>query len=96
MANKHETLTGLFTDIANAIRSKTGSNEAIVADNFPAEIEAIDTQENLDPELSEQDAIIAELEAILDRKTSAPLIVIDDGNGNVTIVTDRANAIIVG
>lgn len=68
MANKHETLTSLFTDIADAIRSKTGSNEAIVADNFPTEIEAIDTQENLDPELSEQDAIIAELSAALDGK----------------------------
>lgn len=41
MANKHETLTSLFTDIANAIRQKTGKTDQIIADNFPAEIEAI-------------------------------------------------------
>ena len=41
MANKHETLTSLFTDIANAIRQKTGKTNQIIADNFPAEIEAI-------------------------------------------------------
>ena len=43
MANTHETLTGLFTDIADAIREKTGGTESIVADNFPAAIEGIDT-----------------------------------------------------
>lgn len=35
MANKHTTLTGLFTAIANAIRRKTGGTNTIVADNFP-------------------------------------------------------------
>lgn len=34
----HNTLTSLFTDIADAIRAKTGNSEPIVADNFPAEI----------------------------------------------------------
>lgn len=41
MPNTHSTLTGLFTDIANAIRSKAGTSGAIVADAFPAAIEAI-------------------------------------------------------
>jgi hypothetical protein len=38
MANTHENLTSLFTDIANAIREKTGSTETLVADQFPAAI----------------------------------------------------------
>lgn len=38
MPNTHGTLSSLFTDIANAIRSKTGGSAQIVADNFPTEI----------------------------------------------------------
>lgn len=39
----YNNLKALFTGIADAIRSKTGSTDPIVADNFPAEIEAIQT-----------------------------------------------------
>lgn len=35
MANTHTTLTSLFSDIADAIRTKTGGIDTIVADNFP-------------------------------------------------------------
>jgi hypothetical protein len=35
------TLTELFTNIANAIRAKTGSTEPIIAEDFPSAIEAI-------------------------------------------------------
>lgn len=38
MPNTHSTLSSLFTDIADAIRAKTGSAASIVADNFPTEI----------------------------------------------------------
>ena len=38
MSNIHNTLGSLFTDIANAIRNKTGGTAKIVADNFPTEI----------------------------------------------------------
>lgn len=41
MANKHSTLTGLFTGIVDAIRSKTGGTGAIVADQFPEAIAGI-------------------------------------------------------
>ena len=68
MANKHETLGSLFSDIADSIRAKTGSTGTIVADNFPEEIDLIDTQEDLDPELTEQDAKIAELQELLQGK----------------------------
>ena len=43
MPNKHETLTSLFTDIAGAIRSKTGDTSSIKADDFDTAIEAIQT-----------------------------------------------------
>lgn len=41
MANQHSTLTGLFSDIADAIREKDGSSASIVADAFPTAIRAI-------------------------------------------------------
>jgi len=41
MANNHSNLTSLFTDIADAIRAKTGSSDPIVADQFPEAIEGI-------------------------------------------------------
>lgn len=43
MANKHATLTSLFTAIADAIRAKTGSTETIIADDFPDTIAGIET-----------------------------------------------------
>lgn len=42
MANEHTTLTSLFTDIADAIRSKTESTAPLVADEFPAAIRALE------------------------------------------------------
>ena len=41
MPNVHSTLTSLFSDIADAIRAKTGENGTIVADEFPDAIAAI-------------------------------------------------------
>ena len=35
MTNKHASLDALFTDIADAIREKTGDTATIVADDFP-------------------------------------------------------------
>ena len=43
MPNRHTTLTSLFTDIAGAIRSKTGDSAEIKADDFDKAIEAIPT-----------------------------------------------------
>ena len=43
MPNRHTTLTSLFTDIAGAIRSKTGDSAVIKADDFDTAIEAIQT-----------------------------------------------------
>ena len=35
MAKTYSTLAALFTDIADAIREKTGDTASIVADDFP-------------------------------------------------------------
>lgn len=43
MANTHGTLTALFTAIADAIRSKKGGSDTIVADQFPDAIGGIVT-----------------------------------------------------
>ena len=42
MANTHDNLSELFSGIADAIRSKTGSTAKIKADNFPSAISAIE------------------------------------------------------
>lgn len=43
MPNIHTTLSSLFSDIADAIRAKTGGSAQIVADNFPTAIANIPT-----------------------------------------------------
>lgn len=35
MAETYSTLAALFTDIADAIREKTGETDSIIADDFP-------------------------------------------------------------
>ena len=47
---------------------KPGTPSAIVADKFPEAIAAIDTQEDLDPELANQDDLIAQIAAALEGK----------------------------
>lgn len=48
MANTHTTLSSLFTDIADAIRSLKGTTASIVADDFPDEINAIPKKSSSD------------------------------------------------
>ena len=52
MPNRHSTLTSLFVDIADSIRSKTGDSAKIKADNFDTAIEAIQTGAGETVELS--------------------------------------------
>lgn len=48
MANIHDNLVELFSSIADAIRSKTGSTAKIKADNFPSAISAIEAGGGID------------------------------------------------
>lgn len=61
------TLTDLFTNIANAIRAKTGSTEPIVAEDFPSAIEAIPVGStiDLDAEVTEQETIAASQDTLV-------------------------------
>ena len=54
-------LTGLFSDIADAIRYKDGTKQSIPATAFPSRIRTMTTGEDLDAEMREQDYVIAEL-----------------------------------
>jgi hypothetical protein len=61
------TLTELFTNIANAIRAKTGSTEPIIAEDFPSAIEAIPVGStiDLDAEVTEQETIAASQDTLV-------------------------------
>lgn len=86
MPNVHSTLSSLFTDIANAIRAKTGSQAQIVADNFPTEIANIPT--GIDPSdataLSE-DIVAPKTAYIATGKTTGSMV--DRGSVDVTLDT---------
>lgn len=66
------TLTELFTNIANAIRAKTGSTEPIIAEDFPSAIEAIEvgSTEDLNAEITEQEGLIEQIQTMLEDKVS--------------------------
>ena len=75
MANKHATLTSLFTSIADAIRGKTGGTGTIVADDFPDAISGISTGEDLTTELTEQDSLLVQLaEAVSGKAGNIPSV----------------------
>ena len=59
-----------LSNIANAIRSKTGKNDPIKTDDFPSEIESISGSEDLEAVLSEQESLIAELKTELSNKAT--------------------------
>lgn len=74
MSNKHGTLTELFGDIANVLREKLGTDESIVADDFPEkimEIASTNHKGNEEPvhvrdAQSLHDALLANNDVILD------------------------------
>lgn len=61
-----------MTAIADAIRAKTGKTDALTLDQMATEIEGITTggTEDLNDVLTEQEALIAELQAVLAEKAS--------------------------
>ena len=59
-----------LTAIADAIRAKTGGTGLLTLDNMAQDIAAIDTSENLDEVLDEQDSIIDQIQAALEGKAA--------------------------
>lgn len=70
MANKHETLTDLFSDIADSIRGKTGETGTIVADDFPEAIDAIPQEGGIIKSVSEDFNLTQEGRLSLNKATS--------------------------
>lgn len=54
-----------MTAIADAIRAKTGGTNALTLDQMAQDIAGIDTSENLDDVLTEQESIITEQDALI-------------------------------
>lgn len=61
-----------MTAIANAIRGKTGKTGTLTLDDMARDIAAIDTSEDLDEVLDEQDSIIEQIQIALEGKAVKP------------------------
>lgn len=57
-----------MTAIADAIRAKTGGTGLLTLDDMAQDIAAIDTSENLDEVLDEQESLIDQIQAALEGK----------------------------
>lgn len=87
MPNTHTTLSSLFSDIANAIRAKTGSQSQIVADNFPSEIANIPTGVDTSDATATDGDILSGKTAYLADGTKHTGSMTDRGSVDVTLDT---------
>lgn len=60
-----------MTAIADAIRAKTGGTDTLTLDQMAQNIAAIDTSENLDTVLAQQETLIADIKTALEGKAAA-------------------------
>lgn len=97
MPNEHSTLTSLFSDIADSIRAKTGSQETIVADTFPDAIDAIPTgitptgtiniSSNGDFDVTNYASAAVDVQISADIATESSCIVLPSTGNGVTLQT---------
>lgn len=91
MPNVHSTLSSLFTDIANAIRAKTGSQSQIVADNFPSEIANIPTGVDTSDATATDGDILSGKTAYLADGTKHTGSMTDRGSVDITLDTSTTS-----
>ena len=75
-----------MTAIADAIRAKTGGTGLLTLDDMAQDIAAIDTSENLDEALDEQESLIDQIQAALEGKSAAA-----PQTANVSFVNSSTN-----
>lgn len=82
---QEETLQG----IADKIRVLSGTEGTMTPAEMQSDLDTFNT--DMGTVVSEQDDLIAQITAALENKVTPSISVSDDGNGNVTIVTNGAN-----
>lgn len=91
MANTHETLASLFTDIADAIRAVNGDNSPIVADNFP---DAISELANISSDAIEAvDAVFNEDGSVTETYESGKIVTTTFASENQVVETRVVNGV---
>lgn len=88
-------LSELFTNIADAIRTKTGSSEPIVAMDFPETINNIPVT-NLESELATQDELIDQIYEALDNISEGGGSTGGGSNVDLNVITATAPDVLLG
>jgi hypothetical protein len=75
--------TADYQDACDAVREKTGDTEAIKSGEMGAKIRAIDTQEDLSSEMTEQDVLISQITAALAGKAGSGEGIVPSGTKQI-------------
>ena len=90
----HQTLTSLFSAIADAIRGKTGGSDPIVADNFPEAIAGISSGTDTSDATATAGDILSGKTAsksVATATQATPSITLDEEKGLITAKSTQAS-----